>query len=61
MLSTAKAATGFKMDFSGCYLTDFLPLGGTSSLRFTEEGSYDYEIEAKGATYRSKGLIVVKK
>lgn len=57
-----KAATGFKFEEnSGCYVTDSLPLGGTSSLRFMEEGTFDYEIEAHGAKYPVKGSIVVKK
>jgi len=44
-------ATAASEDFKtaeNCYLTDFLKLGATSSLRFTEAGTFDYEIEIPG-------------
>lgn len=63
-----KAPTRFKQDFSGCFLTDYLNFGETSSLVFVETGQFDYEVEfgrAPGGLYgpgRSiiKGSIVVK-
>jgi len=63
-----KAPIRFKPDFSGCFLTDYLNFGETSSLVFVEAGRFDYEVEfgrASGGLYgpgRSikKGSIVVK-
>ena len=40
-----KAPTRFKQDFSGCYLTDYLSFGETSSLVFAETGRFNYEVE----------------
>ena len=54
--------TGFKLDAENCYVTDFLPLGATSSLKFNEEGTYDYEVtweNQKGLV--AKGKIMVRK
>ena len=63
-----KAPVRFKPDFSGCFLTDYLNFGETSSLVFVEAGRFDYEVEfgrAPGGLYgpgRSiiTGSIVVK-
>lgn len=41
------APAGFGV-VENCYLTDFIPLGGTSSLRFNEEGTFKYEVEIPG-------------
>ena len=40
-----KAPIRFKPDFSGCFLTDYLNFGETSSLVFVEAGRFDYEVE----------------
>ncbi len=40
-----KAPVGFKADFSGCYLTNYLAFGETSSLVFIEPGKYDYDVQ----------------
>ena len=40
-----KGPVQFKPDFSGCYLTDYLGFGETSSLVFVEAGKFDYEVE----------------
>jgi hypothetical protein len=63
-----KAPVKFKPDFSGCYLTDYLNFGETSSLLFVEAGRFDYEVEfgrAAGGLYGPgrtiiSGSIVVK-
>ena len=63
-----KAPVRFKPDFSGCFLTDYLNFGETSSLVFVEAGRFDYEIEFgrnPGGLYGPgrtiiKGSIVVK-
>lgn len=54
------APTGFKMDHSlGCYLTDFITFGGTSSLKFNQEGTFKYEVEMEGAAKKVEGSIVI--
>jgi plastocyanin len=56
-----KAPVGFKKDFSGCYVTDFLAFGQTSSLMFPVEGSFDYEVEFQRKIGKTvKGSIQVK-
>ena len=53
------AATGFSMDAANCFVTNFLARGETSSLRFTQEGTYHYEVKSKGGP-TEKGKILVK-
>ncbi len=48
-----KSPVKFKPDFSGCYLTDYLGFGETSSLVFVEAGKFDYEVQFG---YSSEGL-----
>ena len=64
-----RAPVKFKQDFSGCYLTDFLGFGETSSLVFVEGGKFDYEVEftkigsfygAGGGATKIFGTIIVK-
>ncbi len=52
------APMGFTLDAKQCYVTTWTPLGGTSSLRFTQEGKYRYVVEASGGV-RSKGTVHV--
>ena len=40
-----KSPVGFKPDWSGCYLTDYLDFGKTSSLIFVEAGTFKYEVQ----------------
>lgn len=40
-----KSPTGFKPDWAGCYVTDFLDSGQTSSLLFIQAGTFIYEVE----------------
>ena len=54
------AATGFKLDAENCYVASFVSQGGTSSLRFTEEGRFKYTVTADD-TVKKEGEIVVKK
>lgn len=53
------AAVGFSMDAANCYVTSWVPLGGTSSLKFNEAGTFEYGIEAKGGL-KARGKIVVQ-
>jgi hypothetical protein len=52
------APMGFTLDAKQCYVTTWIPFGGTSSLRFTEKGNYHYVVEAAGGA-KSKGAIRV--
>ena len=58
-LST-EASVGFKQDAQKCYISDYVQVGGTSSLKFIGEGSFDYQVRnRKGQTGKGK-IIVVK-
>lgn len=48
-LAMTKSPVGFKMDAKGCYVTEYLDFGRTSSLLFTDAGTFKYEIELQGA------------
>ena len=53
------AETGFKMDSKNCYVTTWIKLGGTTSLRFNEKGTYKYTVETPGGI-KGKGEIQVQ-
>ncbi len=55
-----EAPMGFKTEGS-CYVTSWITQGGTSSLRFTQAGTYEYVIKApiEGREYEAKGRVVV--
>lgn len=57
--NVTEASMGFKLDAKQCYVTQWTPLGGTSSLRFIERGNYKYAVENRGGL-KSVGNIVVK-
>ena len=60
-ISVTNAPVGFGTDSTGCYVTNWIPFGGTSSLRFMEKGFYDYVMEVKGMPgVEIKGAIEVK-
>jgi len=52
--------SGFSLDEQQCYVTNYISLGQTSSLRFKDEGVYEYTLEV-GRDQTSKGKIIVKK
>lgn len=56
-----KSPVRFKPDFSGCYLTDYLGFGETSSLVFSEAGKFDYEVELSktGGVYGAPGTAKI--
>ena len=54
-----EAPMGFLLDARQCYVTTWIPLGGTSSLRFTENGTYNYMVETTGGI-KTKGKIQVQ-
>lgn len=56
------APSGFDMKTDGCYVTSWITFGGTSSLHFTEPGTFMYTVEAKtgGQTRKTTGKILVR-
>ena len=60
-VSVTNAPVGFSADSAGCYVTNWIPFGGTSSLRFMEKGTYGYVLEVKGMPgVKIKGQIEIK-
>jgi hypothetical protein len=59
--AVTEAPTGFKLDANtDCYVTDFVPFGGTSSLKFSEPGTYHYEVtweKQKGKVQKGKVMV----
>jgi len=53
------APTGFKLDAKDCYVTSFVSAGETSSLRFTEKGTFIYEVRTTRGP-KEAGEIVVE-
>ena len=53
-----EAPTGFSMDAKQCYVTTWIPLGGTSSLKFTQTGTYKYKVETTGGISGAGSIIV---
>ena len=41
-----KAPIGFTLDEQDCFVTTWIPLGGTSSLMFTQKGVYRYIVKS---------------
>ncbi len=39
-----RSPAGFTMDEKNCYVTNFIPYGGTSSLSFKDEGTFEYHV-----------------
>jgi len=55
-----EVSTGFEFEpEKKCSVTERIPCGETSSLRFTERGTFEYVIKAQGAD-SAKGLVVVE-
>lgn len=57
-LST-EASADFKQDERKCFITDFVQVGGSSSLKFIGDGVFDYEVVNKKGQ-KGKGTIVVE-
>lgn len=51
------SADGFTMDAT-CFVTSWVPSGGTSSLRFVEAGIFNYMVETSDGV-KAKGKIIV--
>jgi len=57
------APTGFKFDQAQeCYLTDSIIFGGTASLRFNEQGTYEYLVRdaVETISIKAKGKVIAK-
>ena len=52
-----EAPVGFKLDAKNCYVTNYIPFGGTSSLLFNVPGEFKYILKAGGE--RLNGKIIV--
>ena len=62
-VSMTESPFRFRMDLNGCYSTDYLCFGCTSSLVFTKTGKFDYEVEFSRADKepsKATGSIIVK-
>ncbi|MBU1056435.1 MAG: hypothetical protein KKC46_21795 [Proteobacteria bacterium] len=61
-ISTDYSTLGFRLTPNlGCYVTDFLKQGETTSLRFMEPGTYKYNIYTQSRTNPlASGNIIVK-
>lgn len=40
----SRPTSGFKLSEQNCYVTNYIPYGGTSSLTFKDEGTFKYEV-----------------
>lgn len=50
---------GFGLDNKGCYVTSFIPYASTSSLKFTEVGTYSYTVATQDGKHKKDGKIIV--
>ena len=54
-----RSPSGFTLDEAmNCYITEYIPLGGTSSLVFSEAGTYEYEVETADGMKKTGRIIV---
>jgi plastocyanin len=64
--SVSDVPVGFSLDHDGCYVTSWIPVGATSSLRFQQEGALDYTIKVSSGRAEdeggkeTKGRIIVR-
>ncbi|MDX9789119.1 MAG: hypothetical protein RBT11_20255 [Desulfobacterales bacterium] len=50
---------GFGLDDKGCYVTSFIPYASTSSLKFTELGTFSYTVTTQDGKLKKEGKIIV--
>ena len=56
---TRRSSSGFSMESQkNCYVTNFIPYGGTSSLTFKDNGVFEYEVIAENGKSTKCKLIV---
>ena len=54
------AEVGFKLDAKSCFVTTWIKMGETTSLRFNEKGLYKYTVETPDDRVKSTGTIRVR-
>jgi hypothetical protein len=59
-VSYSPVEKGFSLDAKSCYVTSFIPYASTSSLQFTDTGSFDYAISNLTGKINGKGKIIVR-
>ena len=57
----SSAPTGFRLESQNCYTTSHVPAGGISSLKFDEEGTYEFEVEFQGVGKKTGKVVVTKR
>jgi plastocyanin len=56
----SSSPTGFVLEGENCYQTTYMKPGAISSLKFDEEGTYEFEVEIKEVGIK-KGAVIVSK
>lgn len=51
---------GFSLDSKSCYVTSFIPYAATSSLQFTENGTFEYTVANATNRITGKGKVTVR-
>lgn len=51
---------GFSLDSKSCYVTSFIPYAATSSLQFTDSGTFEYEVSNITGKITGKGKVNVR-
>lgn len=51
---------GFCLDSKSCFVTSFIPYASTSSLQFTETGTYTYSVSNRNGKLSTQGKIIVR-
>jgi hypothetical protein len=59
-VSFSPSEKGFGLDATTCYVTSFIPYASTSSLKFTDVGTFDYQVLIQDAKTGVKGKIIVR-
>ena len=54
-----RAPTGFSMSAQNCFVTNYIPYGGTSSLTFKDKGLFKYEVKTSSGKVIKCSLNVV--
>jgi hypothetical protein len=57
----SSAPTGFRLESQQCYTTSHMPGGGISSLKFDEEGTYEFEVEFNGIGKKEGKIVVMRR
>lgn len=51
---------GFSLDSKSCFVTSFIPYAATSSLQFTEKGTFEYTVSNATGRITGKGKVTVQ-